>query len=217
MTKYLFDTFNEARDFARFLSTDFEIVVKIIPLGAKFLTWHEEEITIEKYQYFSQHRIWWTLDKEEKLRLLGTLDTSVFQEKSLVWPDNASGLVWDISRRLSGSNNTDFPNDASMIMNAVFYGGRKGWRLPTIEELKTLDISKLEISNIKNYISGNGKMHFWASDRSTYDSELNSFFDVLNRQRRSQRYKEQHPDKHSYGDGYIESAQTILVSVEAAS
>ena len=91
--------------------------------------------------------------------------------------DNETGLIWEVKQKLDGVKNYDNPNDADNTytwaesnkkfidaLNTAHLGGFSDWRLPTIDELKTLiDISKTKPAINTDYFPNTQSSFYWSS------------------------------------------------------
>lgn len=88
--------------------------------------------------------------RDQLLSLLDFADNSQFSSTNLACTDPESGLTWDREGLLITESIFNHHAAAgSEVMNKVNYAGIDGWRLPTLNELKTLSVGKLDMADIK--------------------------------------------------------------------
>lgn len=107
----------------------------------------------------------------------------VLQDSAQSWlmvRDNETGLIWEVKQNKDGTMNNTDPNDADNkyilgevrkyfldLLNVKRFGGYSDWRLPKIEELKTLvDSSKRNQPAINTvYFPNIQSSLYWSSTR----------------------------------------------------
>jgi hypothetical protein len=206
-----FNAFSEAKTLASQLAESFNISVEIINSNGKFVV-QPAAVPLPNFKKFSDSIYVFGSVNYQVLSLLSHVDASCFRSTRLTWLDLESGLLWDSSRLLSGIASTVLSTDRSAVMNAVGYGGSSNWRLPTLDELSTLDLIKLDKAGIGSYRDADGSVKFWSSNESIYSGPETAFLEIVSKRRGDQRYREQNKDRQMRGDGYMETAQTIMVA-----
>lgn len=205
----IFNSFEGARFFAMNFARYFEVSIRITRLGELYCVSIPGLMRmrgVEKFVAFAY--LLNDLARDQLLSILDDADNSLFTSSDLVWFDSEAGLAWDRQGLLlTQSIFKHHPERGAEVMNRVKYGGLDGWRLPTLEELKTLNLLQLERIN-KHLLSGIGAMKFWSSE-TAYER---CYFDVDTMRVDQQHYIEHDNNRVSYGDGYTKSAHTIMVS-----
>ena len=150
--------------------------------------------------------------RSSDLQRIELLDISAFKSKNLAWTDPDSGLTWDIARLFYKQNETELPNDKSIALNSVNYAGFSDWRMPSIEDLRTL-VSRAEITHdnvklrpeVKQTIPGH---RIWSNEKFCKDEVL---FDYIQGSTTYQYFKEHDKYRSDPRDGYRETAANVLV------
>ncbi|MEA1921236.1 MAG: DUF1566 domain-containing protein [Pseudomonadota bacterium] len=91
--------------------------------------------------------------------------------------DRETGLVWERNTHKASRNWTD----ASGYCYKLEFGGRKGWRLPTIDELATLVDSSQDPALPMRHLFTNVKLsNYWSSTTHTYGTDYAWHVDFSN-------------------------------------
>lgn len=213
MIEKVVDTFDAAKRIASIFATTLGVSVEIRVSGNRFVVYIPESMRIPDIQHFSSMVHLLRPPDEDRLALLEYVDTSEFSVSSLAWCDPDSSLSWDVSQLMHESWSTEHPCSGSVVMNAVQYAGLTGWRLPTLNELMTLTLQKLDAAGIQ-YSEHPGSTSFWSSEESFYSGPEKAFFDIATQATGHQRFIEQDKNWSKRGDGYTERARTIFVTAE---
>ena len=211
-----FHSFAEARFFARNFAVYFEVETLIKCSGEFYRVTVPRSRKLAKPKNFVQFA--YMIDassRDQLLSLLDFADNSQFSSTNLAWTDPESGLTWDREGLLITESIFNHHAAAgSEVMNKVNYAGIDGWRLPTLNELKTLSVGKLDMADIKFGV-GLGKPKFWSSE-TTWDSGTEQcYFDLASMKIGHQHFVEHDSNRRTYGDGYTENALTIMVTSES--
>ena len=214
MTEKTLETFDHASRLARMYAIDLgtSIPIPIRGAGDHFVIDIPEKGRIADIKEFARcvHLFGGPAD-EEKLDLLNYVDTSEFTDQGLAWFDPETGLSWDLAMLAHENYSVVEPSLAKTVMNAIRYAGLIGWRLPTLEELRTLSLFKFNETSYP-YSEFTDGTKFWSSDVSMFGDNERAYFDVASREMGYQRYIEQERDRHTRGDGPTERARTLFVS-----
>lgn len=205
MTTTEFSSFESVKKIAAEIAFSFKLSVEIMRTQSGYRI-VPDELQPENLQDFATNAYTFGL-KEWLLDLLQYVDTQHFQSTDLVWHDQATGLVWDVSRTVYRDRYSEHPTAPVHIMNKIRYGGRDNWRLPTLSELKTLSMEKLTATGM---LASSNSLKLWADEESFYTGPEKALFDLVSQRRSDQRYIEEHKDRS--GGRYTERAQTMLVS-----
>lgn len=212
MKEQYFSTFKEAQSFAQNIAEFFQIGSFLKKSGEVFTVSTKEKAHPDKLRKFAGSVYF---DRMSPAQIKSHLDyaaSSDLRSESLVWLDPETKLIWDSSRLLCDKEYTLFPgNESKIIMNALHYAGLANWRIPTLNELKTLSVEKIKHAGVDFKTSPGGEISFWSSD-PVYSGPEMAFLDLASMRVGYQRFREQHKDRNKSGDGYTESGQTILVS-----
>jgi|UPI00056C1688 hypothetical protein len=214
MKKVEFSSFKGASYLALSLSEHFEVCIEIKRHEDKYIVCIPSPLHVPDLRKFTSNVYFLGAIDEDLLSLLDYADTSRFSSSSLAWRDPDTGLAWDVARLCCSDGRTDFPQVGAVVMNALQYAGLRNWRLPTLDELRTLSPDKLNAAGIDYKKSTKGAIHFWSCEESLYSGPEKSFLDLSSMRVGHQRFIEQDRNWSSPGDGYTESAQTIMVSSE---
>lgn len=206
-----FPTYKEARNFAQQIAILFKAYVDVRMRDGSYIVLVKGDFTIEDPEWFRRAIYMYGPSDSEFALFLSFVDKSKYSDVSLVWCDTDTGLTWDIARIFCGKGFSDNPNGASRLMNLLGYGGCRSWRLPTIEELKTLSVEKLEFARIGRVLTRR-QLAFWSSEESIYSGPEKAYFDVALMERGDQRFIENDRNRATSGDGYTEAARTLMVS-----
>lgn len=206
-----FCSFKEAKGFASALAEHTDMAVSIKNIGNDYVISTLENMPKLDVSKFRGEMYSLGGMNEEVLSFVEYLNTDEFLSKNLAWHDLETDLVWDSARLVDGNRDTFNPSTASFLMNVLKYAGLRNWRLPTINELKTLSINKLDTAGI-NYRDESGNLKIWSCEYSLYGRDGNSFLDIASMQIGNQRFYEEYKNKSTPSDGYLESAQTIMVT-----
>lgn len=213
MRTFKFKEFKEANSFARTLASYFDVTAEMRRKNEYFTVTLPEPLKILNIDKFTKYALMFNGPSEVLRSIFPFVDLNEFSSKSLVWHDDTTLLTWDLKRLFSTTEIGVIPLPAWIIMNAFEYGGLKGWRLPTISELKTLNLSKLNNAGLE-LCEGGHKFSFWSSEDSSYSGPEKSFFNIESREGGDQRFIEQERNSSTLGDGYTEIAGTVLVTSE---
>lgn len=209
MTTLYFECFEDAKNLAKMCAWYFQVEVRMRSSKSGFEVLFESPLQINDSLTFGQHAYVFGPLNKGLLSLLHYVDKAPYVSANNAWQDPGTGLVWDIARLFYGCARTDFPRNCSTLMNALQYGGFEKWRLPSLDELRTLTIEKLSEASPPN--ANEWGTTYWSSEESLHSGPEKSFLDLRSRSVGHQRYIEQDRNRRTYGDGYTESAQTILV------
>lgn len=214
MKEQHFGTFKEAQSFAQNMAEFFTIGSFLKRSGEVFTVSTKEKAHPDRLRKFAGSFYFDRMSQDQINSVLDYVASPDLSSKSLAWFDSETKLTWDRSRLLCDKEYTLFPGDDSKrIMNALHYAGLASWRIPTLNELKTLSVEKIRCAGIDYKTSPGGEIIFWSSD-PVYSGPEMAFLDLASMRVGYQRFREQHKDRNSSGDGYTESGQTILVSSE---
>lgn len=210
MERLLCDSFASAQALAKCCASRFEVEVRIERANDVFAVFFPGKLHIKDIFKFTQNSYFFgVISDASLLTLMRYVEKSPFSSQALAWRDTTSGLAWDVARICYGAVQSDFPACGEEIMNALQYAGLSQWRLPTIDELKTLEINgpmSGVVGNIRNW-----GPRFWSCDESLYGGPEKAFFDIESRMIGHQRYIEQRRNMSTPGDRYTEWAQTVMV------
>lgn len=213
MKKVEFSSFKRARYLALSLSKYFKVCIDIKRLEDKYIVCIPSPLHVSDLRELMSDLYVCGAINEDLLSLLDYVDTSRFSSSSLAWRDPDTGLAWDVARLCYRDWDTYFPQSGgAVVMNALQYAGLRNWRLPTLDELSTLSPDKLDAAGIDYRKSTKGAIHFWSCEESRYSGPEKSFLDLSSMRVGHQCFIEQDKNWSSPGDGYTESAQTIMVS-----
>ena len=210
-----FCSFKEARFFARNFAEYFETETSIkFSDGIYCVTIPESRTLVRPTDFVEFAYMLDASSRDQLLSLLDFADNSQFTSTDLAWNDSETSLTWDRAGLLLSES--IFKHHAASgleVMNRVKYAGMSGWRLPTLNDLKTLSAAKLDAANI-NFLGTIGKLKFWSSE-TTWDSGTEScYFDLASKRIGHQHFVEHDSNRRTDGDGYTESALTIMVTSE---
>lgn len=195
---------------ARSCATNFGVVTRMKSSKIAFEVDIPDQLRISDIRKFTQIAYIFGMSPDENLlSLMAYVDRSPFSSGALAWRDPETGLAWDIARLLYGNDVSAHPASGEELMNALQYAGLSNWRLPTLDELKTISVAKLNSADATDLFSRG--LDFWSTDESLYSGPEKALLNVESRLVRHQRFIEQHRDKNSDGDGYTEAAQTMMV------
>lgn len=210
-----FDTFKEAQSFAKNMAEFFRIGSRLRRSGEIFIVSTHEKAHPDKLQSFSRSVFYDRMSPDQLKSILDYAASPDLMAETLAWFDAETKLTWDSSRLLCNQGYTDFPGyESKKIMNFLGYAGLTGWRIPTLNELKTLNLDKLRNAGINFKTSSEGEINFWSSDPEYSGPDEKAFLDFASMRIGYQYFKEQHRDRNTSGDGYKESGQIILVTTE---
>ena len=210
MATLIFKNFHDARDTARFCAMRFEVETRITINNSSFAVHFPDKLQIKDIKEFK--RMCYPLGiipNSNFLSLLAYVDKSIASSQALAWRDSNNGLAWDVARLFYSDRQTELPEDGKELMNAIEYAGLTHWRLPSLDELRTLNTTKLNSLGISS--KGKPSLRFWSSNKSKYSTSENAFLDIESKIVGHQYFIEHHRDRQSYGDGYTEYAQTMMV------
>lgn len=210
MTTLVFDSFKEAQALAKCCAFRFEVEACVKPSNGVFVVHFPDQLRIQDVRDFTRRTYLFGMSPDMNLlSLMSYVDRSPFASVDLAWRDTGTGLAWDITRLFYGSGHSEHPAPGQELMNALQYAGLSQWRLPTLDELKTLSASQLASA------SPDGKTDWvsnvWSCEESFYTGPEKAFLDIQSHTTGHQRFIEQNRDKKTHGDGYTESAQTVMV------
>jgi hypothetical protein len=99
----------------------------------------------------------------------------VLENNVLAWRDLKTGLVWEVNKKKSNFKYKS-AKDILKKLNSQEYAGFKDWRLPTIDELKTLISDNLfNESYIKKPLYNEMNSLYWTSTSNLNDISMMNF------------------------------------------
>lgn len=211
-------SFKEAQALARSCATYFFVDVRVMPSRKGFAVSFPNPLRIPQVEPNGSAAH--ALDRcptRDLLPLMAYVDRSQVSSNDLAWHDRTSGLMWDVARLLYGGRDSEYPAYREEWLNALGYAGLSRWRVPTIDELRTLSIEKLGAVGVASPDTQNIK--FWSCERSRYAGpEKAQFafeavcFDIVSQTEGHQEFRESGEQRRSsFGGHYTEYAQTMLV------
>ena len=213
MNKKEFSSFEDAKNLAKASAVHFGVNVGISIFGEKYVVCIPDSVQILDMQQFVRSvYLFGGPPNGLLLSLLSYIDRSGFSATNLAWCDTATGLTWDVARLIYGVDDSDHPRNRSDVLDELRYAGLKSWRLPTLAELRTLNIQKLDEAGINYSKNRKGQINFWSSEDSTYSGPEKAYLDFASMKTGHQRFIERDKNRSTSGDGYTESAQTIMVT-----
>lgn len=166
------------------------------------IAWRED---LEKTHTLSFH------DKRKNIEdIVHDIIKSVYSEEKKVWLDNDTGLMWQVQIRNSRCSFYDTLKCRNTL-NQSEYGGFNDWRIPTIDELKTINTEESYKNTygydketfIKKPLVYSMTMEFGRFWSSTPNPTNNNLAYGINFNRKRSNSKSKHGEKEKYATRYI--------------
>jgi hypothetical protein len=227
-----FTTFQEAKNFSSWIVAQYmgDSSVRLIAAEGVFVVVLPYAIELKDACRYVAYRTSEYFENELNSDILAVLDENaltLLQSPAVTWHDDESGLTWDSARLITSNRRSDYPKNCAGTLNSIKYGGLSDWRLPKIEELKTLSYTGIfflglldsdHLFKFRTWIecekSRKGTRPYmldvWSCEKPIYENSLYRGLNIYTKESFNQNYIDS-DDSRRMGN-YTESAITIMVS-----